>query len=209
MQILSDGMGGMVHANDIAVAETMRDVELPDDPAEAFGQFFFKLNNEITQRARAKGIDMPDLNHLAMNNPAPAVQFMFPHYFLLPQFGNMSSYRIRPLTAETCLFELWSLVLYPEDEVRPRPVAPTPTRHDDPGYPEIPMQDYSNLPLQQLGLHAVGFEYMRLSKDIEGMISNYQRTVDGFLEGRSREELVKAQQVSTAGLDTPIEDIGF
>jgi carnitine monooxygenase subunit len=209
MKILSDGMGGMVHASDIAVAESMRDVELPEDPAEAFGQFFFKLNNEITERARAKGIDMPDLNDLAMNKPSPPVVFMFPHFFLLPQFGNMSSYRIRPLTPETCLFELWSLVLYPEDEVRPRPTAPTPTRHDDPSYPEIPMQDYSNLPLQQLGLHAVGFEYMRLARDIEGMISNYQRTIDGFLEGRSKEELVKAQQVSSRGLDVPIDDIGF
>ncbi len=209
MKILSDGMGGMVHANDIAIAESMRDVELPDDPGEAFGQFFFKLNNEITSRGRARGVDMPDLNDLMMNKPAPAVQFMFPHYFLLPQFGNMSSYRIRPLTAETCLFELWSLVLYPEDEVRPRPTAPVPQPHDNQDYPEIPKQDYSNLPLQQLGLHAEGFEYMRLSKDIEGMISNYQRTVDGFLEGRDKDALVKAMQISSSGLDVPIQDIGF
>ncbi len=209
MQVLSDGMGGMVHANDIAVAETMRDVELPDDPQQAFGQFFFKLNDEITARAREKGIAMPDLNDLMMNRPAPAVQYMFPHYFLLPQFGNMSAYRIRPISPETCLFELWSLVLYPEGEVRPRPVAPEPTSHDDQSYPEIPKQDYSNLPRQQRGLHARGFDYMRLSKDIEGMISNYQRTIDGFLEGRDRDELVKAMQVASSGLDEPIRDIGF
>ena len=50
---------------------------------------------------------------------------------------------------------------------------------------------------------------MRLSKDIEGLISNYQRTIDGFLEGRSKKELTKAQQVSSSGLDVPIADIGF
>ena len=211
MELLSEGMAGMVHATDITVAKDLlsTEMELPEDPQAALGMFFMRWNEEVTTRARAKGIDMPDLNHLMMNRPAPAVQFMFPHYFLLPMFGNMSSYRIRPLTAETCLFELWSLIHYPEGEQRERPVAPVPTPHDSDAFPPIPRQDYSNLPLQQLGLHAGGFEYMRLSKDIEGMISNYQRTIDGFLEGRSNDELVKATQVSSSGLDVPIADIGF
>ena len=210
MELLSEGMGGMIHARDIEIAhDVMKTIELPEENQAALGLFFRTVNAEITARCRAKGIPMPDLNDLMMNKPAPAVQFMFPHYFLLPQFGNMSSYRIRPLTPETCLFELWSLVLYPEDEPRDRPIAPTPVPHDSQNFPAIPQQDYSNLPLQQLGLHATGFDYMRLSRDIEGLISNYQRTIDGFLEGRGREELLKAQQISNSGLDVPIQDIGF
>ncbi len=211
MELLSEGMAGMVHANDIVIAKDLLEekFELPEDPGAALGMFFKRWNEEITNRGRARGVDMPDLNHLMMNNPAPAVQYIFPHYFLLPMFGNMSSYRIRPLTPETCLFELWSLVLYPEDEKRERPVAPTPVPHDSDNFPPIPQQDYSNLPLQQLGLHAKGFEYMRLSKNVEGMISNYQRTLDGFLEGRSREELAHASRVSSSGLDCPVADIGF
>ena len=211
MELLSEGMAGMVHANDIAIAQDLlgTNIEFPEDPAQALGMFFMRWNEEVTARGRARGVDTPDLNHLMRNNPAPAVQFIFPHYFLLPMFSNMSSYRIRPLTPETCLFELWSLVLYPEGEQRERPIAPTPIPHDSPEFPPIPQQDYSNLPLQQLGLHASGFDYMRLSKDIEGMISNYQRTLDGFLEGRDKAELVKAMQVSSSGLDVPIQDIGF
>jgi phenylpropionate dioxygenase-like ring-hydroxylating dioxygenase large terminal subunit len=210
MDLLGDGMGGMISQTDREIArELLEDFVPPEDPAQTVPAFMLKLNDEITTRARAKGIDMPDLNYLRANNPAAPVEFIFPHYFLLPQFGNMSSYRIRPLTEETCLFELWSLMLYPEDEQRERPTAPTPMPHDSDSYPAIPQQDYSNLPLQQLGLHAGGFEYMRLSKDVEGLISNYQRTIDGFLEGRDKDELAKAISVASGSLGVPIQDIGF
>jgi phenylpropionate dioxygenase-like ring-hydroxylating dioxygenase large terminal subunit len=210
MSVLSEGMAGMVHASDIAVAHDIKDkVVLPEDPAAAIAAWFGQWNAAVTERARARGVPMPDLNDLAANHPCAPVQFIFPHYFLLPTFGNMSSYRIRPLSPETCLFEIWSLVLYPEDEARPRPIAPEPMAHDDERFPPIPQQDYSNLPRQQLGLHARGFEYMRLSRSVEGMISNYQRLVDGFLEGVPKDKLTKAMQVASGELDDPIRDIGF
>ena len=44
------------------------------------------------------------------------------------------------------------------------------------------------------GLHARGFEYMRLSEGIEGGISNFERTVDGFLAGLPYEQLLPALQ---------------
>jgi hypothetical protein len=188
----------------------MRDIKdkvsLPEDPQAGMMEWYRLLNEAITQRNRARGVDFPDLNALPYAAP---VQFLFPHYFMLPLFGNMSAYRIRPLGPETCLFEIWSLVLYPEDEVRERPVAPVPMSHDDPRFPPIPQQDYSNLPLQQLGLHAKGFEYMRLSRSVEGMISNYQRLIDGFLAGVAPDKLVKGIQVAAGELDDPIKDIGF
>lgn len=88
MELLSEGMGGMIHARDLEVAhDVMKTLELPEDNKEALGLFFRTVNAEITSRMRAQGIDMPDLNDLMMNKPAPAVQFMFPHYFLLPQFA--------------------------------------------------------------------------------------------------------------------------
>jgi hypothetical protein len=169
-------------------------------------EWFRLWQEEISKRGQAAGAPMPDLNAIG---PVSPVQFIFPHYFLLPTFGNMSSYRIRPLTAETCLFEIWSLIFYPEDEKRERPVPPVPKRHDDPSFPPIPQQDYSNLPLQQLGLHAGGFEYMRLSKDVEGQISNYQRTLDGFLAGLPHDKLLKAVQTASADFDVPVADVGL
>ena len=44
----------------------------------------------------------------------------------------------------------------------------------------IPAQDFSNLPRQQKGLHAKGFEYMRLSNQIEGLISNLSASSTAF-----------------------------
>ena len=173
-------------------------------------KWYGRLNEEIVAQGRARGLAVPDLSGIAMNGPhANGVEFCFPNYFLLPAFGSMSSYRIRPLGPESCLFELWSLTLYPEDEKRPRPLPPTPIAHDDPSWPPIPKQDYSNLPRQQRGLHAQGFEYMRLSREVEGLISNYQRVIDGFLGGIERERLIKAVQLACDGYDTPIKDVGF
>ena len=206
---LHEGMAGMIHPRELAIAESLKDMELPEDAGQAMQTFFGTVNHQITAQGRASGIPVPDLNAVAVSDPVAAVEFMFPHYFLLPFFSAMSSYRVRPLGPESCLFEIWSLALYPEDEERPVPVAPHPMSHDDQSFPEIPRQDYSNLPLQQLGLHARGFEYMRLSKKVEGMISNYQRLIDGYLTGAEPGKLAKATQIVCSGYDAPIHDIGI
>jgi hypothetical protein len=80
---------------------------------------------------------------------------------------------------------------------------------DDPRWPPIPAQDYSNLPRQQRGLHAVGFDYMRLSDRVEGLVSNYQRLIDGFLAGLPDEQLVPAIQRVIGSFDIETRDIGI
>jgi len=207
MERLSEGMAGMVHPSEVEIAKGLRDMELPADVPSAAGAFFQRLNQEITDQGRARGLPVPDLNQLAARGDFHAVEFIFPHYFLLPYFSAMSSYRIRPLTAETCLFEIWSLAMLPDDH--PRVTAPTHIPYDSKDFPPIPQQDYSNLPLQQLGLHAGGFEYMRLSNRVEGMISNYQRLIDGYLAGVDADKLAKGQQIVNAGFESPILDIGL
>jgi phenylpropionate dioxygenase-like ring-hydroxylating dioxygenase large terminal subunit len=209
MESLHEGMGGMIDAREIEIVRGLQSMDAPQDVAACAQAFFGRVQQEIVDTGRALGIPVPDLNAVAVSHPVAGVEYLFPHYFLLPFFSAMSSYRVRPLTPETCLFEIWSLTLRPEDEVRERPRAPAPKSHDDPGFPEIPRQDYSNLPLQQLGLHAQGFEYMRLAKDVEGMISNYQRLIDGYLSGLDPARLTKACQVVCSGYDAPIHDLGF
>jgi hypothetical protein len=80
---------------------------------------------------------------------------------------------------------------------------------DDPSWPMIPAQDFSNLPKQQKGLHAKGFEFMRLSTEIEGLISNFERVVDGFLAGLPYERLVPAMQKTNSTIDVPVVDLGL
>jgi FAD binding domain/Ring hydroxylating alpha subunit (catalytic domain) len=94
---------------------------------------------------------------------------------MVPQYSSASSYRIRPLGPEETLFEVWSLTRYPADRSPAKPTPPEPLAPDDPSWPTIPAQDVSNLPRQQKGLHAKGFEFMRLSNQIEGLISNFER----------------------------------
>ncbi len=204
---LSEGMDGMVHKSEVAVMERLRDMDVPDDPDMAGMMFYGKAFEEIEKDARARGADIFDFAKVALEHPFHAVEFMFPHYFLLPMIGAMSSYRIRPLTPETCFFEIWSLVIRPEGEDYPTPLEPTIIPHNSDKFPEIPRQDYSNLPIQQLGLHDL--QYMRLAGQHEGMISNYQRLVDGYLAGLEPEKLAKASQVVNSGFAAPILDIGF
>ena len=72
--------------------------------------------------------------------------------------------------------EIWSLARFPEGEDPGRPAPPEVWECDDPRWPPIPAQDFSNIPRQQKGLHMRGFEYMRLSSTLEGHISNFERT---------------------------------
>jgi carnitine monooxygenase subunit len=206
---IGTGMGGMVHQTEIDVLEKLRDMEVPEDPMQAMMAFYGRAQEEIAKDGYARGAPMFDLPKVSRETPAHDVEFMFPHFFLLPMFAAMSSYRIRPLTPETCLFELWSLVLRPEDEEFETPKQPTILPYDSTEFPEIPQQDYSNLPRQQLGLHAGEFTHMRLSQQYEGMISNYQRLIDGYLAGLPLEQLAKSTNVVNSGYNSPMLDIGF
>jgi hypothetical protein len=88
------------------------------------------------------------------------------------------------------------------------PPVPEVWAHDDSRWPPIPAQDFSNLPRQQRGLHAPGFEYMRLAQDIEGHIGNFHRTIDGYLTGVPSEKLVPAlHALNVNPLDRGVVDI--
>jgi hypothetical protein len=50
---------------------------------------------------------------------------------------------------------------------------------------------------------------MRLSHSWEGLISNYQRLIDGFIAGVDLSTLTKATNVINEGYNAPIKDIGF
>jgi hypothetical protein len=205
----SDGMAGLIQPKELAIAESLLDIDLPDDPEQALYHYVGAVNAEITRQLRERGEDVPDCNEMAASAPLRGVEFVFPHYFLLPSFTSFSSYRIRPLGPESCLFELWSLTMYPPGEEPEVPMEPTMLPYDSDLFPPIPRQDYSNIPIQQVGVHAKGFEFMRLAKEVEGMVSNYQRIIDGYLAGVPQEKLARATHLLTNNFDARIEDLGF
>ncbi len=209
LELLSSGMAGMVHAKEIEIARQMVGIDLPEDPNMAVMMWFGAVQDQIYKQLSAKGEPVPDLNAVAQSHPVNAVEFVFPHYFLLPFFSNMSAYRIRPTGPESCIFELWSLTFCPEGEELPPVLEPRVLPYNSQEFPEIPRQDYSNIPIQQKGLHAKGFEFMRLSKDIEGMISNYNRIIDGHLAGVDQGKLATATNTLQGNFDGKIFEYDF
>ena len=89
MELLSEGMAGMLHAKEVAIAKELADVELPEDPQQAVMMWYGIVQDQITKKLQAKGEPVPDLNAVAVSHPINAVEFIFPHYFLLPNFSSM------------------------------------------------------------------------------------------------------------------------
>jgi phenylpropionate dioxygenase-like ring-hydroxylating dioxygenase large terminal subunit len=210
LRVMSEGMDGMVHANDVRVAEGLRGMELPADPALAISTWNRALNDAIINWHRERRADIPDINALDEQGLNDTFYQCFPHYFVLPMYSSASSYRFRPLGPEETLMEIWSLARFPEGEEPGPPTPPEVWDADDPRWPPIPAQDFSNLPRQQQGLHARGFEYMRLNEQLEGHISNLERTIDGFLAGLPYERLLPAlRSVNNSPFDKPVLDLGL
>jgi len=210
LRMMSEGMDGMVHARDVQIAEGLADVELPADYQLARSTWERTLNDAVSRAHRERGCDVPDLNQLQDQGFNQPMGYCFPHYFILPMYSSASSYRFRPLGPEETLMEIWSLTRFPEGGEYEPPPVPEMWECDDPRWPPIAIQDFSNLPKQQRGLHARGFEYMRLSERNEGHISNYHRVIDGFLAGLPYQQLMAVlPKINVNPLEIPIVEIGF
>ena len=204
LAVLNHGMAGMTHQQEVDIARSLIDMELPPQPLAANKAFRAALNDAVMAHYEKMGSPTGDLNVIDAQGMSNSVNFCFPHYFLLPMFGSASSYRIRPIGPEECLFELWSLTRFPKDVERPRPQPPKPLEHDDPTWPPIPKQDFSNLPKQQRGLHSENFKFMRLSQEMEGLISNYNRLIDGYMADCANDKLTTAVQKVNGPIDVPV-----
>jgi phenylpropionate dioxygenase-like ring-hydroxylating dioxygenase large terminal subunit len=210
MRTLSIGMAGMTHEVDVRIAEGIRDMELPADPQLAAATWRRNLNDAVVRWWRANGRELADLNELDRVGLGAPIWYCFPHTFILPTYSSASAYRFRPLGPEETLMEIWSLTRFPEGaEQRPRPLPPAPKAPDDPSWPPIPGQDFSNIPKQQRGLHNRGFDDLRLAGGIEGLISNFERVVDGFLAGLSYDQLLPAIKKTHSTIDVAIADLGI
>jgi phenylpropionate dioxygenase-like ring-hydroxylating dioxygenase large terminal subunit len=210
MRELSVGMSGMTHEVDVRIAEGLRDLELPADLRLAAATWQRTLNDAVVKWWRANGHEIPDLNELDRMGLSAPIWYCFPHTFILPTYSSAAAYRFRPLSPEETLMEIWSLTRFPEGSgVRPRPVPPTPRAPDDPNWPPIPGQDFSNIPKQQRGLHNRGFDHLRLADKIEGLVSNFERVVDGFLADLPYDKLLPAIRKTHSTIDVPIADLGL
>ena len=175
---LSTGLEAMTLPRDLHVLEGLRRRPVPE--GSTFGA---ELVQAVYRYAAGAGIPLPPPDPDALARWG-GVFFIFPNYFVLPQFGNALIYRSRPHgdDPETCLFEVWSVSIPTEGTPDRRPVAEGPYAPDDrEHWPTIPLQDFSNIGRQQRGIHSSSIDALRLSHTYEGGIDAMHRELDRYL----------------------------
>lgn len=175
---LWEGQDAMTLERDVRVFEGIR--HLPEAQTDAAPVALAALY----EYARGAGIPLPVLTPDQMKQWGGEI-FLFPNFFVLPQFGNALSYRCRPYgnDPEWCRFEVWSLTLYPEGEDPGRAqLRGRFAQDDEENWGLIPRQDFSNMERQQRGLHSDSFRSMRLATEWEGAIANLHYEVDRYIE---------------------------
>ena len=122
------------------------------------------VQDQITKQLRAKGEPVPDLNAVAV--PIRSTQSSS---CSRTTSCCRSSPACRPTASarsarRAACSRSGRSPMFAEGEEPETPMEPTLLPYDSQDFPQIPQQDYSNIPLQQNGLHADGFEFMRLSQ---------------------------------------------
>jgi phenylpropionate dioxygenase-like ring-hydroxylating dioxygenase large terminal subunit len=178
VHLLNSGLEAMTLDREVHIIESMRHRPVPE--GSTFGA---ELVKALYTYAAGAGIPLPPPDPAALARWG-GMFFLFPNYFILPQYGNALVYRVRPHGSdpESCLFELWSLTIPATGEQTPRAVRQGPFAPDDADHwPRIPLQDFSNIGRQQRGVHSRGFDGLRLSRTYEGGIVNMHRQLDRYL----------------------------
>jgi phenylpropionate dioxygenase-like ring-hydroxylating dioxygenase large terminal subunit len=177
-RLLWEGLDAMTLARDMHVLESLRTRPYPP------GGFGAQLVQAIYAHAAGADIPLPVPEDPTVLTRWGGVFYVFPNFFILPQYGNALVYRSRPDgdDPESCYFELWSVTIPPAHERPGKPELGGVFDPDDTtAWPLIPLQDFSNIERQQRGLHTVGFERMRLSQDYETGITNMHQELDRYL----------------------------
>lgn len=173
-RLLAEGLDAMVTDRDMVVLEKVRNSLRPGE----------SIRDAVSREMRAyydgAGIAVPaGLENHAMWWTGQI--FAFPNTSYLPMFGNALAYRTRPYKndPEKCRFEVWSLTPGPEAQPLTRAVVDGPHAKDDAcNWPLIPLQDFSNIERQQKGLHALGFQGLRLATEWERAIGHMHQELD-------------------------------
>ena len=176
-RLLCEGLEAMTLPRDLRVIETLR--HRPVKEGSSLGGTLVKA---IYEHAAEAGIALPQLDASALGRWG-GVFFVFPHFFVLPQYGNALMYRFRPLGGpERCLLELWSVTIPARGDENRRPEMQGPFAPDDrEHWPTIPLQDFSNITRQQRGVHSRAFRASRISHVYETGIAHMHEEIDRYL----------------------------
>jgi phenylpropionate dioxygenase-like ring-hydroxylating dioxygenase large terminal subunit len=177
LELLYEGMDAMVLADDVELARQVAAAPVPEGSSLA-AQFMAALYARAAQRGQA--LPPPDPDTLSRWG---GEAFIFPNTFFLPQFANSLGYRSRPNgdDPDSCIFEVWSLTIPSDDRTFGRPAVRDVDPHDASAWRQIPLQDFSNIPRIQRGLHSKGFDATILAEYQERSILHVHREIDRYL----------------------------
>lgn len=156
--------------------------ELPDDASLL--DVLIKYGTLAREAAMTRGIAYPSLSPDEIAR-AGADWHLFPNMVFLPAPDALLAYRARPdrNDPERCIFDVYSLLLYPEGQQPPleRQVFGDWTEHDAWGL--ILEQDFQNMTEVQRGMRSMGFRGSRTNPVQEKSVSNFHRALHEFVDG--------------------------
>ena len=206
LRTMSEGMAGMVHANDVRIAEGLRDIELPADPALATATWNRTLNDAVVALApRPRAPTCPtSTTSTAQGLNQPMFFHCFPHYFVLPMYSSASSYRFRPLGSGGDADGDLVAHAVPRGRAsrhgRRRPSCGSATIRAG---RRSPPRTSRTCRASNAACTRKGFEYMRLSGAASRATSpTSSAPIDGFLAGLPHDKLLPALQRSTCTRST-------
>jgi hypothetical protein len=162
--------------------------------------WFDTVTDAITKELRSQGVIVPQIFAVAQSHPVQALQFLFPNHFIQAACTGMTSYRIRPLGPDSCLFEIWSLQHPNVGNERQAPMEPAVLPHDLKEFPELLQQDWANVPGEQRGIHAPGFEFMPRCRTSAGLIAENHRILDAMIAKTPLESIARATALLTQNI---------
>ena len=209
LHVMSEGMGGMVHANDVRVAEGLRTIELPATRMWPCSTWLARSTTRWWAGTANAGRSSPTSTISRRVASTRPMGYCFPHYFMLPMYSSATLVPLPPARARGDADG--DLVAHPVPG-GPRARAAGAARglgvrrralaaHPHAGLLE-PAAAAEGPPRQGLRVHAP-------VRRLEGGIANFERTLDGFLAGLPYEKLLPALRVGQREpAREPVVDLG-
>lgn len=154
--------------------------ELPEDASLL--DVLMKYGQLAFEAAQAMGIDYPVLSPEEIAR-AGADWHLFPNMVFLPAPDAMLAYRALPdrTDPERCIFEVYSLVLYPEGQEPELERQRFGDWRDHDGWGLILKQDFENMTEVQRGMRSSGFTGSRTNPVQELSVSNFHKALREYV----------------------------
>jgi len=175
-------LGALNSLRDVRAARKMRDMDISE------GDNAYEILERLRkEEAEADGIKWPQVTKEEYAG-GQGDWHVFPTMVGLYELGSALGYRVRPNGDDpnSCIFDIWSLELYPEGEEPELDHQFFDRWEDHDGWGLLLPQDFRNFPDITVGQHSRGFAGLRLNPEQESSVYNAHVIADRFLFGEKK-----------------------